>query len=117
MKTERIALIGAVIIGAVLSAETKPAEPKISPEIKTKLAILNSKLLSARLEEERAKQQIQINAQKQVDEARKRREADESAYQQELNAILKPLNLLGCRVNIDAEIVDCPKPEPEQTNK
>lgn len=114
MKLDKLALSGAIIIGAVLSAEDKkPVESKLTPEAKAAIAVANTKLVSARLREAESKQRIQMQAQGAIDNVAKERQAAEAAYQAELGKVLRPLGLEGCTVTEEAEIGECPPKDPK----
>jgi hypothetical protein len=119
MKIEKLALVGAIICGVILSAEDKKPAPasKLTPEAKAAIAVANTKLVSARLREAESKQNIQVQAQQAVERAVQVRQASEAAYQAELSKILKPLGLEGCTVTEEAEIGDCPPEKPSAPAK
>lgn len=117
MKLDKLALICAVLIGALLGAEDKKPTSTttlaLTAETKAAIAIANTRLLNARLRESERKQAIQVAAQQQIEQEAQMRRTAEQEYQVTLGGILKPLGFEGCTVTPDAELGECPPKDPK----
>lgn len=123
MKIDKLALIGAIILGTVLSAEEnkRVAEleklpcistaKKLCPVDEAAIAVANAKVLQARLIESDKKLTTQAQAQQHINQAAQDRQKAEQEYQAAISRVLKPLGLEGCEVTLDAKIGICPQKE------